>query len=73
VHEALETMSMSDVSLSSLTLNTNGGASVGGTDMITFFAQPLKCAKAFSLVVKIACITEMQKHDVISGGGSNRK
>ena len=65
VHEALETMSMYDVYLSSLISNTNMCASAEGAEMITLFAPPLKCAKAFSLVVKTACIAEMHYHDVI--------
>ena len=75
VHEALETMSMSEVYLSSLTPNTNMGASAEGAEMMTFFAPPLRCAAALSLVVKTPCTRKLYKYmrHKADNGGSNLK
>lgn len=51
VHEAFEMTVRSDVYLSRFTPTTNIGASAEGAEMITFFAPPLRCAEAESLVV----------------------
>ena len=52
VQEALETTVMSLVYFDSLTPMTNNGiSSLGGAEIITFFAPPLKCALAVAFVV----------------------
>merc|ERR1719238_153470 len=53
VHEALDKMLISGVYLSLFTPMTNMGASAEGAEMMTFFAPPLRCALALSIVVKI--------------------
>jgi hypothetical protein len=52
VHDAFETTFMSLVYFNSLTPITNKGiSSLGGEEIITFLAPPLKCAPAVALVV----------------------
>merc|ERR1719498_272459 len=53
VHEALDKTLISFVYLSWFTPMTNIGASAEGAEMMTFFAPPLRCALALSIVVKI--------------------
>jgi len=71
VHEDLETMSMYDVYLSLLVPNTNMGAWAKGAD--TFLRVALEVRGGLFFAVKTPCITEVHMHDVIGGGGSNRK
>lgn len=52
VHEAFEMTGISDLYSLLFTPMTNIGASAEGAEMTTFFAPPLMCADAFSVVVK---------------------
>ena len=53
VQEALDTTYMSDLySLSLTPITKMGTSSLGGAEMITFFAPPFKCLAALSLAVK---------------------